>query len=210
MKRKRLLWIIFVGLALIIGLYPLLYLLTETRSEGLLQTKPRELLQSRLYLAVFFTHISFGGMALLTGWSQFSEQFRSQHLKTHRFLGTVYVISVLLSSLGGLTIAFFATGGIISTTGFAGLALSWLFTLIKAYSSILNKNLQDHQDWMIRNYALTFAAVTLRIWLPFSQAGLHMDFNSAYRIISWLCWIPNLVVAELIVRKNRSALLTKV
>jgi hypothetical protein len=53
---------------------------------------------------------------------------------------------------------------------------------------------------MIRSYALCFAAVTLRIWLPLFQFALGLEFIFAYRIIAWLCWVPNLVVAELIVR----------
>jgi hypothetical protein len=48
---------------------------------------------------------------------------------------------------------------------------------------------------MIRSYALTFAAVTLRIWLPLGQV-LHFDFVEAYRVIAWLCWVPNLLAAE--------------
>ncbi len=55
---------------------------------------------------------------------------------------------------------------------------------------------------MIRNYAPAFAAVTLRIYLPFSQAVLHADFLASYRIISWLCWAPNLLIAEMIVRRR--------
>jgi hypothetical protein len=55
---------------------------------------------------------------------------------------------------------------------------------------------------MIRNYALAFAAVTLRLYLPFSQAVVQMDFISAYRVISWFCWVPNLVIAEVIINKR--------
>lgn len=203
MKPKTLLWIIVVTFAIIIGLYPLAYFSIQMRTHGLLQTKSADLTHNPIYLAVFFIHICFGGIALLSGWSQFSTQFRERHLKVHRVVGTVYVFSVFLSSLAGFAISFFATGGLVSTAGFGALALGWLFTIIKGYRSILDRNLQEHESWMIRNYALTFAAVTLRIWLPFSQVALHMDFNSAYRIISWLCWVPNLMVAELIIRKMR-------
>ncbi|MDB5020408.1 MAG: hypothetical protein JWQ28_1535 [Pedobacter sp.] len=210
MKTKRLLWIIFAGFAIIIGLYPLVYLSAQMRNQGLLQTKPAELIQSKMYFAAFYTHITFGGIALLLGWSQFSSEFRVRYLKTHRVIGTIYVFSVVLSALAGFSIALFATGGPISSAGFMGLALCWLFTIFMAYRAILNKDLQEHENWMIRNYALAFAAVTLRLWLPFSQLALHMDFDSAYRIISWLCWVPNLVVAELIVRRKRLPLLTTV
>jgi hypothetical protein len=56
---------------------------------------------------------------------------------------------------------------------------------------------------MIRSYALTLAAVTLRLYLPSSQlAGL--PFTVAYPAISWLCWVPNLLIAEWFVRARQS------
>ena len=57
---------------------------------------------------------------------------------------------------------------------------------------------------MLRSYALTFAALTLRMWLPVLIAGLGMSFESAYQIVSWLAWVPNLVVMEGYIRMRRS------
>lgn len=48
---------------------------------------------------------------------------------------------------------------------------------------------------MVRNFALTFAAVTLRLWLPASVVS-GVPFELAYAIVAWLCWVPNLAVAE--------------
>ena len=206
MKAKRPRWIIIASLAVIVGLYPLLYFSEGFRTYGFLAGKPEALRQNLYYMSTFYTHISFGSIALLTGWSQFSEQLRSRYLSRHRLLGKVYVGSVLLSSLSGFAIAMFATGGMVSIVGFAALALSWLFSNVKAYTAILNKDLQAHKNWMICNYALTFAAVTLRIWLPFSQAVLHMDFVLAYQIAAWLCWVPNLLVAAVIINRRRVGL----
>ena len=205
LKRNKVRWTIFVTLSIIIGLYPIFYFLEGFRAQGFLSTKAIALRQSTWYMTVFYTHIAFGGLSLLIGWSQFSVRFRERYLQTHRSMGKVYVVSVLVSSLAGLGIALFATGGIISIVGFEALAICWLLSNIKAYTSIRKGSVQEHQDWMIRNYALTFAAVTLRIWLPLSQAALDIDFDHAYRIIAWMCWVPNLVVAELIINKKRKA-----
>jgi hypothetical protein len=57
----------------------------------------------------------------------------------------------------------------------------------------------QHRSWMIRNFSLTFAAVTLRIILPVEIAVLGINFPDAYRIVAWACWVPNLLVAELLV-----------
>lgn len=176
----------FILFAIGVGVYPAFYFLLDM-SGGLLSSKPAEVLESSFWRTAFYAHISFGGMALLTGWSQFSRKFRSKHLSFHKMLGKVYLISVMISGFCGLFIAFFATGGIASVLGFGGLALAWLLTSSAAYRQIRMRNIDAHQQWMIRSYAMTFAAVTLRIWLPLFQiAGI--DFMIAYPIIAWLCW----------------------
>jgi uncharacterized membrane protein len=194
-------WITAAVLALLVGTYPLAYLLTDIRSHGVLQGKSMETLNSAWYLPAFYMHISFGGLALAIGWIQFSEKWRARRIRVHRSIGKLYMLSVLLSSLAGLFISFYSYGGIITTLGFGLLALSWLFTDIKGYLAIRGLDIVHHRRWMIRNYALAFAAVTLRIYLPVSTMLLSASFLNAYRIISWACWIPNLIVAEFLIRR---------
>jgi hypothetical protein len=55
---------------------------------------------------------------------------------------------------------------------------------------------------VIRNFALTLAAVTLRMYLPLMLFLLHWSFRTSYITVSWLCWVPNLLVAEWIVRRQ--------
>jgi len=200
-------WIIFALLAMGVGLYPIIYLLINARF-GLLGSKPDELLQSQLWNIAFYQHIFLGGVALLTGWSQFNERFRNRNLSIHRTLGKIYVVVCLLSGGAGLYLAFYATGGWVAGLGFGGLAVSWLVTTSMAYISIRKKEINKHQQWMIRSYALTFAAVTLRIYLPLSQIA-QIDFIDAYRVIAWICWIPNLLVAEWIIRKQTNSRLNR-
>ena len=192
-------WIVFAFFAIGVGLYPIIYLLIQGRF-GLLTSKSNELLESSLWFPAFYTHIFLGGVALLTGWSQFSTRFRNRNLSFHRLLGKIYVIVCLLSGMAGLYLSFFATGGLIASWGFGGLAVSWLVTTSKAFLSIRNGDIDNHQVWMIRSYALTFAAVTLRIWLPLAQI-LQIDFIAAYRVIAWLCWVPNLIIAQWIINR---------
>lgn len=191
--------------AIFIGLYPLRFI-GLPYEDGLLGSKSPQLLESFLYLPAFYTHIFLGGLALLAGFSQFLPKLRRKYLGLHRVLGKIYVISVLLSGIAGLGIAYFATGGMITATGFAGLALFWLYTTIIAYVAIRKKEINNHQRWMIRSYALCFAAVSLRIYLPLFIGGFGMEFLEAYKIIAWLCWVPNLLIAEFfIVRKLKLA-----
>jgi len=206
MKLKDLPWIPFAFFAIAIGLYPLIYFLIDMNKNGLLQGKPVEIKNNPVWHIIFYLHISFGGIALLIGWTQFSKKLRKRYLNTHRLIGKIYVIAVLISSCAGMYIALFASGGIICVMGFGMLALLWFYTIIKAYTNIRRLQIQEHQKWMIINYALTFAAVTLRIWLPMMQLLMHVEFITAYRIVSWLCWMPNLIVAALIINKNKTKL----
>jgi hypothetical protein len=73
-----------------------------------------------------------------------------------------------------------------------------------AYKRIRNKDIEGHRQWMIRNYALTFAGTMLRLWVPILVGAVGFDFLMAYRAIAWLCWVPNLLVAEWIIRRRRS------
>jgi uncharacterized membrane protein len=196
-------WILFIFFAVGVGLYPLAYYLFDM-SGGFLAGKPASLLSNAVWKASFYTHITLGGVALLTGWSQFMPRFRARHLDFHRALGKVYIASVVLSGAAGLFIAYYATGGVVSALGFSALAVLWVGTTLKAYDVIRKRDPIQHKHWMIRSYALCFAAVTLRLYLPLFAGAFRMEFNDAYRIIAWLCWVPNLIVAELIVRKTFS------
>ncbi|HVW16305.1 MAG TPA: DUF2306 domain-containing protein [Mucilaginibacter sp.] len=202
MKLKYLLWIVFGFFALSIGFYPVIYYLVDMHGKGLFASKTPELLANQVWHTAFYIHITFGGIAMLTGWTQFSPRIRNNYTSIHRTLGKIYVFAVMLSSLAGFYIAMFASGGIISVLGFGMLAASWFFTVTKAYSLILKKQFKEHENWMIRNYALTFAAFTLRIYLPLSTQLMHWDFTTSYRIISWACWVPNLVIAQIIINKR--------
>lgn len=54
---------------------------------------------------------------------------------------------------------------------------------------------------MIRSWALTLAAVTLRLYLPLVMI-LDLSFLPWYRAISFLAWVPNLIAAELCLRRS--------
>lgn len=188
-------------LAVSIGFYPLMYLLAGSQAIGLLQSKSPELLQDQVWRWAFNQHIIFGGLSLLTGWSQFFKQFRNKYMSWHRRLGRVYLIAVLLSGSAGFYMAFFATTGWVAGLGFGCLAVFWLGTTALAYRAIRGGAVDRHRDWMIRSFALAFGAVTLRLWLPLFTGFFAMSFSVAYPIIAWLAWLPNLGVAEWIIRR---------
>lgn len=143
-----------------------------------------------------YTHVFAAASALGLGPFQFSTRLRERRPGLHRWSGRLYLgVGVLIGGGSGLYIAFHAFGGVVARLGFAALAIAWMYTGVRAYVAIRAKDQRAHRRWMIRNFALTFAAVMLRIWVPASVlAGIPLE--SAYPVIAWLCWVPNLFVAE--------------
>ena len=143
-----------------------------------------------------YTHIFASIVALVLGPFQFSARLRQKHRDLHRWLGRIYLaIGVVVGSLSGLYMSQYAFGGPIAKLGFAMLAVFWLYTGAQAYFAVRRGAINEHRRWMVRNFSLTFAAVTLRIYLPASMAA-GVEFALAYPIIAWLCWVPNLLFAE--------------
>lgn len=77
-----------------------------------------------------------------------------------------------------------------------------MVTTAQGYLLIRRRKITAHRQWMLRSYSLIFGAVTLRIWLPLLILVFHGDFISPYRIVAWLSWVPNLLVAELMIRRG--------
>ena len=95
----------------------------------------------------------------------------------------MYVLAVLFGAVAGFALAPHSFGGWVAHAGFGLLAVCWLGATLNAYRHIRRGEVNAHRNWMIRSYALTLAAVTLRIWLPSSQlAGLAMAVAYPVRV----------------------------
>ena len=198
---KKIIFIIVAIFSILIGLYPFIYYVGYHQEFDLLKDKQAFIQNSLPWKIAFYTHIFCGGIALLIGWSQFVAKWRVQKLNLHRTLGKIYVASVLCSSLAGIGIGIFAAGGWITVLGFNTLSTIWFYTTLKAYTTIRIGNMKNHKKWMVYSYAICFAAVTLRIWMPILII-VFGEFLMAYRIVAWLCWLPNFFIAYLINNKK--------
>ncbi|UOE63101.1 DUF2306 domain-containing protein [Priestia filamentosa] len=159
---------------------------------------------SLLWYMMLFIHITTSLVSLIIGPFTLSKTFREKNLKRHQRLGKVYMVGILFGSLSGFYLACYATGGLIAELGFGFLSLLWLQSAYKALRMIRQRNISAHQHWMIRNYSLTFAAVTLRLWLPLFMVLFGLEnFEVSYAIIAWLAWVPNLIVGELIIKYTK-------
>jgi len=154
------------------------------------------------YILPLRLHIAGGMGALLAGPWQFSEKLRTRALNFHRWLGRFYLLEVALGSIGGFAMATVSEEGWPTHLGFGALAVLWFFTGLQAYLKVRRGDIAAHRQWMIRNFALSLAAVTLRNWMPLMLFALHWPFRTTYIAVSWLCWVPNLLIAEWLVRRR--------
>jgi uncharacterized membrane protein len=157
-----------------------------------------------------WVHATLAATALIAGPWQFIPKLRARRPQVHRWTGRVYIFCCLVGGLSGLLLASGSTAGPIARAGFGLLAVVWVGVNAQGLRLAMTGRYAEHRQWMIRSFALTFGAVTLRIYMPLAMvAGL--DQMEAYRAISWLAWVPNLMLAELYIRglpRRRAAVAT--
>ena len=155
------------------------------------------------------------GIALLLGPLQFWRSLRDRAPRVHRAVGKTYLVAVLVGGVAATALAPVNSAGFVGMFGFGTLGILWMWTAWRGYRAIRTGDVRGHQAWMIRNFALTYAAVMLRLWLGVlmgvqvpgidSAADAEAAFANAYAAVPFLCWLPNLVVAELLVRASARA-----
>jgi putative Mn2+ efflux pump MntP len=114
------------------------------------------------------------------------------------------VVDVLLiTGPAGLVMGFYANGGTLSRIAFILLAVLWIFFTAKALIKAKQKDFKAHRNYMIRSYALTLSALTLRAWKYGITNTMTLPPMDVYRVVAWLGWVGNLLFAEWLIYKRR-------
>jgi len=151
----------------------------------------------------FFIHVFSSIFVLIAGFTQFLPYFLQKYPKIHRIIGIIYVFDILLiTGPASFIMSLYANGGLPSRIGFTLIAILWIYFTFRAYQAACKRQFLLHKNFMIRSYALTLSAVTLRAWkwlivLLFAPRPLDV-----YMLVTWLGFVPNLFVAEWIIRKK--------
>jgi hypothetical protein len=193
--------VLFILLGVILALNTFSYLNFDP-TYGFLRLK-QEAVATGWYLPFYYSHVFTGGVILIAGFIQFSRKVRTRWPSVHRRTGYVYVIGILfLAAPGGMAMSFFIDRGAMVSASFVMQCSLWIYFTLTAFQEIKNGNVVSHEHWMIRSFSLTLAAITLRIYI--FTASWFADLNQpvAYAILAWSSWLPNLLVAELIIRKK--------
>ncbi|WP_203989687.1 DUF2306 domain-containing protein [Sphaerisporangium rufum] len=206
--RPRTTWLMFT-VATVVALvlvYPYLSLDIE---DSRLQVR------NGLHYYVLVGHIATAAVALVLGPLQFVPKVRARR-RVHRTIGRVYLLAgVLPSAVATIPVAMWS-GRLVTQIGLTTAAALWLVTAGLAYRAARRGDFTAHRDWMTRNYALTFLAVTARVIVPLSllvriplgglaAGSIGEAATSMIPIGQTLGWIVNLIVAESIIRRRTAA-----
>ena len=195
---RKVAWVTMTFLAISVGIYGGMSIITPAARTGFVQN----LFDTALIPITM--HLAGGTVAIIFGAFQVNSRLRAKFLPAHRWLGRAYLVAVVVGGVGGLILARNSDGGLVGHFGFAMLAVCWLYATLNAYRHIRAGDITTHRAWMYRSYALTLAAVTLRIYLPLFQVAGY-GFDVAYPLISWIAWVPNLLIVEWFVLTRPSA-----
>ena len=154
----------------------------------------------------FKIHVITSSFILIAGFTQFFRIFRTKFPRLHRSSGWLYIITILAFALpSGFILALSAAGGLSTQISFVLLSVLWGISTVSALYFALKEKWILHRDWMIRSFALSLSALSLRSWKmllyelqPYFEwlTPLHI-----YQLESWLGWVINLCLAEIIIWK---------
>ena len=141
-------------------------------------------------------HIVTALPCLLIGPILFVQAIRRHHLNVHRVLGRCYVFTVFISAPIGFALAAVNQFGWVSRAGFMSLAAVWFLTTFVGFRRIRARDVVSHRRWMIRSYAISIAVISVR----FLDAPEGISRETWYPIMTWACWIPNILIAQAYLR----------
>jgi len=180
----------------------ILYASFKTDVGFLLQKQ--EYLHNNVWLVAFYVHVFTSVVCLLAGFTQFSRSILSAFPRLHKYMGRIYVYNILLINFpAGFIMAIYANGHLPSKIAFLLLDCLWWWFTYKGVLAAKQKKMDLHKMHMIRSYALTFSAITLRTWKIILLNTTAWDAGTIYMIDAWLGFVPNLLLAEWIIRRQK-------
>jgi len=149
------------------------------------------------YRIAFYIHIFSSLIVLASGVILFADFFLKKFPAGHRAAGKLYVLFVLLlSAPSGLVLGLHANGGWLAQLSFVLLSpLWWMFTW-KGYQTARQRNFKAHRIWMMRSFAITLSAISLRLYQWGANAFWFIDPEQLYIFLSWWSWVGNLIFLE--------------
>jgi uncharacterized membrane protein len=145
-------------------------------------------------------HLVGGIIAITVGVAQIWLGLTRRVHTLHRVLGKIYGVAVLIGSFSGFYLALTIPGHLPYSAGLFMLDVAWLRTTGMALYAIRTRRIEQHREWMLRSYTVTFAFVTFRLladwlrgWVPVPEDPVADEIDT---LAAWACWAVPLLLAE--------------
>ncbi len=151
-----------------------------------------------------FTYVALhgipAGLVLLLGPVLFVPAIRTRYPTAHRIISNVCLVFISIGIIMGVVAASGSTSGLAAQFGFLLLAAAWFYSGLRAYRAARQHQHGLHRVWLIRNYAFTFAAVLLWVFLVVGLQAMTVDpaitFDDVYTTSVWSSVLVSHLVAE--------------
>jgi uncharacterized membrane protein len=145
-------------------------------------------------------HLAGGAVALTAGLVQIWLGLTNRVGALHHTLGKVYAVAVLIGILSGFYLALTIPGHLPYSTGLFMLSVAWLITTSMALYAIRTRRIEQHREWMLRSFTVTFAFVTYRLVSGWLRSWIHVAddpvADEVDSLMAWACWAVPLLIAE--------------
>lgn len=125
-------------------------------------------------------------------------------MRIHRRIGITYIAAVTLGAVAGLYMGITADGGLVYAGGLIGLGMAWLLTTGMAFVAVTRALYDQHREWMIRSYAVTFAFVLFRVLFQALTAN-DIPPAEAAPFAAWASWVAPLLLTEAVLQGRKIA-----
>jgi uncharacterized membrane protein len=150
-----------------------------------------------------YAHVLAGVLALLLGPAQLWLGLNKRTTNFHRTMGVLYVLSVAVGGASAFYLAAHNDFSWVFGLGMSAMAVVWIFATGLATVAICLRQVEQHREWMVRSYSVTFGFVAFRVIYELLDA---MEFGTMVERMtasSWLAWTVPLFLAELIMQGRK-------
>ena len=154
-----------------------------------------------LHYPLLVAHIFLGSVALLAACLQVWPWLRQNHPTVHRRSGRVYVCVAVPAGLFAIGLSPHTLMGLNAQVGNVLFGIVWVTATVVGFRMARQHRFTEHRVWMVRSFALAFAIVVNRLWMPLciltlAPDGPRMLQEQAAGLSMWLSWVGNLLIAE--------------
>jgi hypothetical protein len=174
-KLKRVLWMVMGAMTISVILYSEVPLLLQSKEHVYLSTIP----------FLIIPHVLAGIIAFVSGPLQFSSRVRRIYPQFHRIVGRIYVCGVFVAAPLAIIMSNHRSDphAIHFVVATYVQASTWMIATAAAFVTARNRYFQQHREWMLRSYAVTFTFVGTRVLQPIPAWNRHSEAGFAIEVI---------------------------